>query len=49
MTEWLSQDVPKQVVADRMNVHEDSLDKHYDKRSEESKAEQRRRYLDNVE
>ena len=31
-----------------MNVGQDVLDKHYDRRSEEVKVEQRRAYLDDV-
>jgi hypothetical protein len=31
-----------------MNVSRDVLDKHYDRRSEEVKLEQRRGYLDNI-
>lgn len=45
ITYALQNDVPKQVVADRMNVQEDTLDKHYDQRSAETKAEQRRQYF----
>jgi len=48
ITYWLSEDVPKQVVSDRMNVNEDVLDKHYDQRTEATRAEQRRQYLDDV-
>ena len=48
ITHHLTQDVPEQVVSDRMNVSPDVLDKHYDKRSEEVKVEQRREYLDNI-
>lgn len=48
ITHVLSQDVPAEVVGDRMNVSRDVLDKHYDKRSEDVKLEQRRGYLDNV-
>jgi hypothetical protein len=36
------------VVGDRMNVSLDVLEKHYDRRSEEEKAEQRRGYLDEI-
>ena len=48
ITHFLTEDVPEDVVGDRMNVSRDVLEKHYDKRSEEVKLEQRRRYLGNV-
>ncbi|THE63755.1 site-specific integrase [Salinadaptatus halalkaliphilus] len=48
ITHFLTKDVPEQVVSDRMNVDQKVLDKHYDKRSEEVKVEQRRGYLDNI-
>jgi len=48
ITHHLSQDVPEKVVSDRMNVSLDVLEKHYDRRGEQKKAEQRRDYLDNV-
>jgi len=48
ITHFLSQDVPVEIVGDRMNVSRDVLDKHYDKRSEEVKLEQRRGYLDKI-
>jgi site-specific recombinase XerD len=48
ITHFLTEDIPEQVVSDRMNVGQDVLDKHYDKRSEEVKVEQRRGYLDNI-
>jgi integrase len=48
ITYHLSQDVPDKVVSDRMNVSLDILEKHYDRRSERDKAEQRRRYLDEL-
>lgn len=48
ITYHLSEDVPEKVVSDRMNVGQEVLDKHYDKRSEEVKVEQRREYLDGV-
>jgi len=38
----LTEDIPEKVISDRMNVGEDVLDKHYDRRSEEVKVEQRR-------
>jgi site-specific recombinase XerD len=48
ITHHLSQDVPDKVVGDRMNVSLDVLEKHYDRRSEEEKADQRRDYLDGL-
>jgi len=48
ITEHLSKDVPEKVVSDRMNVGLDVLEKHYDRRTEEEKAKQRRDYLDNI-
>lgn len=48
ITHHLTQDVPEQVVSDRMNVSQRVLEDHYDRRSEEVKVEQRREYLDDV-
>jgi integrase len=48
ITHFLTQDVPAEIVGDRMNVSRDVLDKHYDKRSAEVKLEQRRSYLEKV-
>lgn len=48
ITHFLTCDVPVEVVGDRMDVSRKVLDKHYDRRSEEVKLEQRRRYLDNI-
>jgi len=48
ITYYLTEDVPEAVVSDRMNVGKDVLDKHYDKRDEAVKVEQRRGYLDNL-
>jgi site-specific recombinase XerD len=48
ITHFLSEDVPVEVVTDRMNLSRDVLEKHYDKRSEEVKLEQRREYLEKV-
>jgi site-specific recombinase XerD len=48
ITHHLSEDVPDKIVSDRMNVSLDVLEKHYDRRSEQEKADQRRDYLDGV-
>jgi len=48
ITHFLTNDVPIEVVGERMNVSRDVVDKHYDERSEEVKVEQRRGYLDNI-
>ncbi|MFB6190260.1 MAG: site-specific integrase, partial [Candidatus Nanohaloarchaea archaeon] len=48
ITYWRSQDIPVEVVSDRMNVSRDVIEKHYDRRSKEGKAQQRRKYLNNI-
>ena len=48
ITHFLTCDVPVEVVGDRMDVSRDVLDKHYDRRSEEVKLEQRRGYLEKI-
>ena len=48
ITHWLSSGVPEPIVGARANVSSDVLDKHYDKRTERKKMEQRRKYLDQV-
>lgn len=48
ITHHLRQDVPEKIVSDRMNVSQDVLDKHYDRRTEDEKTEQRRQFLSNV-
>ena len=40
--------MPVVILGNRMDVSRDVLDKHYDKRSEEVKLEQRRGYLDKI-
>jgi site-specific recombinase XerD len=48
ITHHLDNDVPRKVVSDRAQVSEAVLEKHYDGRSEKSKMEQRREYLDTL-
>lgn len=48
ITYFLTEDVPEKVVSDRMNVGQDVLDKHYDKRDEEVKVEQGRDYINGI-
>lgn len=48
ITHFLTEDIPDKVVTDRMNVSQDILDKHYDKRDESVKVEQRRGFLENL-
>jgi site-specific recombinase XerD len=45
ITAHLLDDVPAKIVSDRMNVSEEVLDQHYDKRSERERMRQRRDYL----
>jgi site-specific recombinase XerD len=45
ITMWLDQDVPMQAVSDRMNAEENALEKHYDKRTEKGKMEQRKNHF----
>lgn len=48
ITHYLTEDVPEEVVSDRMNVGREVLEAHYDKRSPEQKMEQRRDYLEDL-
>lgn len=48
ITYWRHNDVPVEVVSDRMNVSRNIIEEHYDRRTEEGKARQRRRYLNNI-
>lgn len=48
ITSWLNSDVPETVVIERANVSGAVIDKHYDRRSEREKMNQRRKYLDDL-
>lgn len=48
ITHYLSEDVLEKVVSDRLNVEQEVLDKHYDKRIQEQKVEQRREHLEGI-
>jgi len=48
ITHLLRNDVPKQVVSDRVNSSPETLEKHYSQLTEEEKMEQRREYLDSM-
>ena len=48
ITHHLNSDVPKQTVAERMNVSIKVLEEHYNEQTHEESANVRRKYLDNV-
>jgi len=48
ITRHLREDVPEKVVSDRCNVSQTILDRHYDRRSEDQKAEQRREHISDL-
>ena len=48
ITYWRQKDVPVEAVSDRMNVSRDVIEQHYDRRTEEGKAQQRRKYLNQL-
>ncbi len=45
ITHHLREDMPKHLVSDRMDVNSETLDKHYDTRSDKERMNQRRDYL----
>jgi len=45
VTYYRREDVPRQVVQERLNASEDVLNRHYDRRSDREQAEQRSQYL----
>lgn len=45
VTYYRREDVPRQIVEERLNASEDILDRHYDRRSNREQAEQRSEYL----
>ena len=48
ITHFLAEDIPEKVVSDRMDVSQKVLDKHYDRRTEEQKVEQRRQFIEDL-
>lgn len=48
ITHHLLKDVPETAVSDRCDVSKDVLDHHYDERTKDEKAEQRREHIDNL-
>lgn len=48
ITHHLDQGMPKELISERCNVSPDTLDEHYDARSEEQKRENRTRYIDDM-
>jgi site-specific recombinase XerD len=48
ITAHLNSNVPKEIASERMSVSVDTLEEHYDARSNEEKRQNRRRYLDNI-
>ena len=48
ITSHLDEGIPKEIIAERASVSTDTLEEHYDARSEEDKRRNRLRYLENM-
>lgn len=46
ITMWLKEEKPEKAISDRANVSIKTLDRHYDRRTNDEKAEQRRQFFD---
>lgn len=49
ITHWLDQDIPIEIISERCNTAPDVIRDYYDERTEKQKAEQRRKYLEQIE
>ncbi|EMA36864.1 integrase family protein [Halobiforma nitratireducens JCM 10879] len=48
ITYQLREDIPKKVVSDRCDVSSDVLERHYDRRTDREKMEQRRDFIEDL-
>jgi len=48
ITHYLDSDVPADIISDRLDVQNRTLEEHYDYRSEREKMELRREYFDDL-
>jgi hypothetical protein len=46
MTAHLLEDLPSEIVSERIDVSQKVLDRHYDRRTKRERMEQRRKYLE---